>query len=343
MMITLRLACAVPSVVAAGGSLLVCIACLAAAGSCAQTSAKPDEEHSKASVTGPKRWFVGDLQHHEDGSRPVAEHVAVVKQAGYDFICLQYKDMEDPRRVPDARALSSEAFLVIPGSEQAFQGSRNLWNHMGFMPFEIPMPDTITDYMNITQGMAEAERRSPGCLKVIHHPADGRWLLEDVKAAHDAGARFIELNREKNPVQYAVDLWDQALSAGMLFYATISTDAHGLAGIRRRGYVRVRAAALTRQDILDALKAGDFLAEEEGFGGSVVSVSRADGKPGTQYRIEGKGMAEVRFIGRGGRVLANVRGDAATYKIAGGEGYVRAEVLDSAGLRCFTQPVMVPD
>ena len=288
-----------------------------------------------------KRWFMGDLQHHEDGSRPITEHVAIVKQAGYDFICLQYKDMEDPKRVPDAKALSSDTFLVIPGSEQAFQGSRSLWNHMGFMPFGIPMPETITDYMNITQGLAEAERHSPGCLKVIHHPGDGRWLLADVKTAYEGGARFIELNREVNPVQFAVDLWDQALSAGMFFYATISTDAHGLGGIRRRGYVRVRAAKLAHNNILAALKAGDFLAEEEGFAAAVTDVVRPRGKAGQEYRVLGKDIAEVRFIGRGGKRLATVQGSNAAYTIAGNEGYVRAEALDAAGLRCFTQPLMV--
>jgi hypothetical protein len=311
------------------------------AGMSADTPPKTTSSRPKGQQHSANRWFVGDLQHHEDGSRPLSEHVAIVHKAGYDLICLQYKDMEDPSRVPDPDELTSESFLVIPGSEQAFLGSRGLWMHMGFMPFGIPIPDTITDYMNIAQGLAEVERRSPDCLKVIHHPGDERWLLEDVRAAYEGGARFFELNLERSGKQFPIDLWDQALSAGMFFYATMSTDAHSLAGIRIRGYVRVRAARLRRDDILGALKAGDFVAVEEGCEAVVTDVARPGGKAGGQYRILGKDLAEVRFIGRGGNCLATVHANEATYVIIGSEGYVRAEVLDSAGVRCFTQPVML--
>ena len=47
------------------------------------------------------------------------------------------------------------------------------------------------------------------------------------------------------------------------------------------------------------------------------------------------------FIGRGGRVLAEVAGFDARYSIKGNEGYVRATVTDSNGRRAWTQPVFV--
>ena len=126
-----------------------------------------------------KRWFSGDLQNHEDFSVPVKEHCEICRRAGYDFICLQYKDMQDPKLIHDAAELTTDQFLVIPGAEQAFQSCRELWAHFGFMPFPVPMPDTITDYFDIKEGLAEADRRHPGCLKTIHHPADQRWEMQD--------------------------------------------------------------------------------------------------------------------------------------------------------------------
>jgi hypothetical protein len=47
------------------------------------------------------------------------------------------------------------------------------------------------------------------------------------------------------------------------------------------------------------------------------------------------------FVGRGGKVLATVHGQEASYKIRGGEGYVRARVVDSNGRRAWTQAVFV--
>lgn len=49
----------------------------------------------------------------------------------------------------------------------------------------------------------------------------------------------------------------------------------------------------------------------------------------------------MRFIGKGGRVLAEVTGLAPRYIIRGDEGYVRASINDSNGRRAWTQPVFV--
>jgi hypothetical protein len=50
---------------------------------------------------------------------------------------------------------------------------------------------------------------------------------------------------------------------------------------------------------------------------------------------------QTRFVGRGGRVLAEVYGRSATYAIKGDEGYVRATITDSNGLQAWTQPIVV--
>jgi len=49
----------------------------------------------------------------------------------------------------------------------------------------------------------------------------------------------------------------------------------------------------------------------------------------------------VYFIGGGGKVLATVYENPAVYRITGGEGYVRARVMDSNGRLAWTQPVFV--
>lgn len=292
-------------------------------------------------MTDEISWFEGDIHNHEDGSLPIGDHVDRVRKAGYDFICLQYKDMEDPKRVPDPVKISRDDVLVIPGAEQAFQSARGLWAHFGFMPFDIPMPDTITDHFNIERGMAEAERRSPGCLKIVHHPSDGRWTMEDLKNAYRFGTRFFELNPSRESLEYALELWDKCLSSGLALFATLSTDAHGLGGIRRFGYVKVHARSLKQSDILSSLMSGDFVSVQEGCRASPVEILIPDGNAGGTYEVIADGAVKVRFMGAEGRVLDEAEGGKAMYEIVGNEGYVRAEAADEYGLRFFAQPVMI--
>ena len=48
----------------------------------------------------------------------------------------------------------------------------------------------------------------------------------------------------------------------------------------------------------------------------------------------------VQFVGRNGAVLSEAIDSPATYRFAGGEGFVRARVLESNGAMAWTQPVM---
>jgi hypothetical protein len=49
----------------------------------------------------------------------------------------------------------------------------------------------------------------------------------------------------------------------------------------------------------------------------------------------------IEFIGQGGRILKEAFASPALYDITGGEGYVRAKILDSNGQVAWTQPVFV--
>jgi hypothetical protein len=49
----------------------------------------------------------------------------------------------------------------------------------------------------------------------------------------------------------------------------------------------------------------------------------------------------TRFIGSGGRVLADIPGLAPHYRFRSTDGYVRAVVIDSNNLMAWTQPTFV--
>jgi hypothetical protein len=105
-----------------------------------------------------------------------------------------------------------------------------------------------------------------------------------------------------------------------------------------RGWVMVRAERLEARALLAAMERGDFYSST----GVVLSDYRVTPKDMTvtvakttfsKYRIQ--------FIGKGGKVLHEAQDSPATYAFTGGEGYVRARVLESNGAMAWTQPAIV--
>jgi hypothetical protein len=142
-------------------------------------------------------------------------------------------------------------------------------------------------------------------------------------------------------------LWDTLLTRGRLLWGMGTDDAHHFtrpwdraAARPGQAWVVVRADTLTPAAIVGALHRGDFYAStgvalrdyRADAEGIALVIDRAGAGNDTRYRTE--------FVGRGGRVLAAVDGLEARYRFRGGEGYVRARVVDSHGQRAWTQPVV---
>ena len=99
----------------------------------------------------------------------------------------------------------------------------------------------------------------------------------------------------------------------------------------------VRAERLAARPILDALERGDFYAstgvELSDYQVTDKSITIAiKEKESSKYRVQ--------FIGKNGRVLKELVSSPASYAFAGGEGYVRAKVIESNGRLAWTQPVV---
>ena len=105
----------------------------------------------------------------------------------------------------------------------------------------------------------------------------------------------------------------------------------------------MRASALTREAILAGLNDGHFYAS------TGVNVKDIRSTPDsltveTQPTAPGPTLGKryrVIFIGKNGRVLGISHENPAKYTFAGDEGYVRARIEDSGGLRAWTQPVFL--
>jgi hypothetical protein len=148
-------------------------------------------------------------------------------------------------------------------------------------------------------------------------------------------------------------LWDTLLSRGKLLYGVGSDDTHDLytsplsnpeAAPPGQAWIVVRAEKLSPSAIVAALQRGDFYASngpaledyEVNLGKKeiVITMKRVNGnRDDTRFL--------TRFIGKNGRVLAEVPGIKPRYTIRGDEGYVRASIIDSNGKRAWTQPVIL--
>ena len=149
------------------------------------------------------------------------------------------------------------------------------------------------------------------------------------------------------------ELWDQLLSHGKTAWAVASDDVHDyvnfgdfLAPLPGRAWIVIQAPKLTEDALMGALRDGHFYASN----GVFLKDYRADAH-GISITIDpplvwnGKDKETVlyktRFVGRDGRVLAEMAGLSPHYEFKGDEEYVRASVIDSDGLRAWTQPVFL--
>ena len=140
-------------------------------------------------------------------------------------------------------------------------------------------------------------------------------------------------------------LWDSMLSAGIRIFGVASDDMHQLkqpwakASARPgQGWVVVRAAPLTAESMLSALAAGDFYAST---GVELSDVQATPARLIVTVKEQTFAKYTIQFIGQGGRILKEAFASPALYDITGGEGYVRAKILDSNGQVAWTQPVFV--
>jgi hypothetical protein len=219
-----------------------------------------------------------------------------------------------------------------------------------YAPPEMSMADTFA--RNI------AEIKAAGGIAEIDHP-NWRWSVkfEDIAALPDNTLLEIwngqgSVNNlggaddEGNSSPSVEALWDRLLTAGHVIWGVADDDSHNYQHLDEetvstpgQAWVFVRAEHLTANEITAALGRGDFYSstgvelEEYNVAGREISL---------QIKTKPRGPRFVtRFIGRDGRVLAEVSGSKPRYQIKGDEVYVRANVTDSNGLKAWTQPVFV--
>jgi hypothetical protein len=205
--------------------------------------------------------------------------------------------------------------------------------------------------VDVLQRNVDAIRRERG-VPHINHP-NFRWSITPGELAQVRNYRLLEIynghpqvnNLGGGGVPGLEEVWDAVLSRGLLVYGLAVDDAHtfkdpgnpNVAG-PGRGWIAVRAARLETGELMAALERGEFYAstgvELEDVQASAERITvRVKPTAFSKYRIQ--------FLGPHGRLLKESVEPAATYEVAGDEGYVRARVLESNGRVAWIQPMMV--
>lgn len=327
------------------------------------------------------QWYRGNTHTHTMNHGANASPDTVVRwyrEHGYHFVVIT--DHEFVTDVAPLNTLfgAKERFLVMPGQEltQILEdpthpdGRRHAHvNGIGLtravMPVGSEAGATVARGISMSESYLRniaAVRGVDGVVQVNHpnlhwsvRPDDlakisGPFLLEIWNAfpsANNAGG----MNEKGESALSTEALWDVLLSRGQSAWGVASDDSHDYLHLddlqsERPGkaWIVVRAPELTPDAITDALRNGEFYASNgvtlEDYSadptGVVLTINRPLNPRGKDNR-----RFITRFIGKNGRVLAEVGGLTAKYSFRGDEGYVRAAISDSNGYRALTQPVFL--
>ncbi len=295
-------------------------------------------------------WFRGNLHCHttnSDGDASPAEVARFYKRAGFDFLCITdhnhlTRASEYGRRDPD--------FLAIPSSE--YTGLREGFAHVNGLGLSGPFQPTRIQgvVQTLQQGVDQALSR--GGVAMLNHP-NWEWCFGAREMALVRGAHLFELyngahtsNNEGSPSRPGTEaMWDELLSRGIRLWGAGSDDCHSIGPPFSpfkdppcSAWSVVQARQLSLPAILDSLKKGRFYASTR-----VELDSLKVTREGISLKIDAWNKMDyyTQFIGRRGKLLAEVEGPNPSYRFKGTEGYVRARVLSSDKHKAWTQPVFL--
>jgi hypothetical protein len=333
---------------------------------------------ARSSSAQDAKWYRGNTHVHTTNSDGNGSPEAVARwyrDHGYAFVVITDHEHVTSVAPLNAQLALPDSFLVMSGQEitQQVVDSTRLATPRQAHVVAIGVSSVIQPLgvRGIATGPSLADTyarnvglvREAGALAQVNHP-NFKWSVRPDDMAHLPDSTLFEVwNGEPRINNSGGDdgaghtalstdaLWDTLLTRGRLLFGVASDDAHKFLPDQLQdfdatrpggGWVMVRASELSQAAIMKALRAGDFYASN----GVRLADYRATAKdvhvvvaPPENARDDRR--YRTTFIGRGGRVLAEVAGFDARYGIRGDEGYVRAVVTDSNGRRAWTQPVVV--
>jgi predicted metal-dependent phosphoesterase TrpH len=300
------------------------------------------------------RWYKGNTHTHtlnSDGDSSPDDVARWYREHGYQFLVLS--DHNFLTSVDGLNALigADERFLLIPGEEVTDRLDTKSVHVNGLDVRTLVQPQHGSTIVEVIQRNVDAIRAAGG-VPHINHPNFG-WSITTDELKQVKNTRLFEIynghplvnNQGGGGVPGLEQVWDSLLTANVLLYGIAVDDAHhfkrpfdATASSPGHGWIYVRAARLTKQNILQAMERGEFYAST---GVELTDYQATPRAITVTVRKETNSKYRIQFVGKGGKVLSEHLDSPATYTIRGDEGYVRARVLESNGKMAWMQPVVL--
>jgi hypothetical protein len=298
-------------------------------------------------------WFKGNTHTHtlnSDGDSTPDGVVRWYREHGYHFLVLSDHNYLTSVEALNALHGGTGKFLVVRGEEVTDRFGDKPIHVNGLDVDRLVLPQGGASISEVMQRNVDAIRGAGG-VPHINHPNFG-WSMSAEDLRRVKHTRLFEIfnghpmvnNVGGGGVPGLEEVWDDLLTSGVLLYGLAVDDAHtfknpgnpNVAG-PGRGWIAVRAERLETESLLDALERGEFYSST---GVELRDVEVTAEAMTVTVRKTSFSKYRIQFIGRGGVVLEEALDSPATYRFKGGEGYVRARVLESNGARAWTQPVL---
>ena len=187
--------------------------------------------------------------------------------------------------------------------------------------------------------------RADGGIAILAHPA---WSVMDPKGILNLnGITAAEIynsvsdlpfNGQRADSSAWFDIW--GTNYDRLIPAVASDDAHCYEGDQCYSYTMVNAAELSRDSILDALRAGNFYASQK----PVIHEMAIDWERGIVHLEFSEDVMTVVFYSNHIWVpqrVTQVQDGRMDYQVAPGEFFLRAELITRDGRKAWTSPIRV--
>lgn len=298
--------------------------------------------------SAPGRFFRGNLHTHSnvsDGVLDPAEVCRRYKAAGYDFIALTDHFVgRYGYPITDTLPFRDNSFTTILGAElhSGTMANGEIWHVLAvglpadFAPSNSPGFDPIPGQE--TGAEVAARARDAGAFVAIAHPQWSGMTLADARSI--TAAHAVEIYNHGCAVGCdrpdGAAIADLLLSEGRRLTLIATDDAHFYEPDHFGGWVMVKAAANTPEDLLEALKRGDFYSSQGPeihgvtFDETVVTVRSS---PVSSVIVQGHGSAAVATHGT---AMTEASVPLARFRRSP---WVRVTVVDADRRRAWTNPV----
>ena len=276
-------------------------------------------------------WFRGNTHTHAqfsdtNDSNDVPVIAKWYETAGYDFLCLsEHNDHVVQKQIfCHDEAASPPEFIMLCGNELSETRHHTALGISSFIGGESSLQDGVNKTI------------AAGGVPILNHTQDPFVSASNFIATE--GLNHLKIFNGGRPEDTPATemLWDAILSSpdGRMVYAVASDDNHYSESNVGRGWIMVNAPELTKDEILESIREGNFYAS--------TGVILKDYKvTENNISVNSQNGETIVFIGKNGSVLKTVSDSAATYHITGDEYYVRTKITNTDGQMAWTQPVIV--